>query len=85
MGSHQKITEYERRRLENIKHNSEMLAALKIKSKVVDLAAVSAKRERSSSSTYFLYFLLLAYLFIVRYHFEFLFLGKKLMYCEVIG
>ncbi|KAL8497728.1 hypothetical protein ACS0TY_021164 [Phlomoides rotata] len=52
MGSHQKITEYERRRDENIKRNSEMLAALKIKSKLVDLAAVSAKRERAQCKTY---------------------------------
>ncbi|KAK6151635.1 hypothetical protein DH2020_014270 [Rehmannia glutinosa] len=45
MGNNERMTEYERRRLENIKRNDEMLAALKIHSKLNDL---SAKRQRRS-------------------------------------
>lgn len=41
----EKLSEYERKRLENIKRNDEMLAALKIQSKAADLSAAS-KRQR---------------------------------------
>ncbi|GFS41631.1 similar to DROUGHT SENSITIVE 1 [Actinidia rufa] len=41
-----KLTEYERRRLENIKRNEEMLASLKIQSKANDLSAAT-KRQSS--------------------------------------
>ncbi|PIN11375.1 WD40 protein [Handroanthus impetiginosus] len=50
MGS-SRMTEYERRRLENIKRNGEMLAALKIHSRVSELSA-TAKRERAQSKSY---------------------------------
>lgn len=40
-----KVTEYERKRLENIKRNSEMMASLKIHSHALNLAA-SSKRLR---------------------------------------
>ncbi|KAJ9548484.1 hypothetical protein OSB04_021027 [Centaurea solstitialis] len=39
-----KLTEYERKRLENIKRNDELLASLKIHSTLADLS--SAKRQR---------------------------------------
>lgn len=45
MADHE-ITEYERKRLENIKRNDEMLAALKIQSRINDLSTVN-KRQRS--------------------------------------
>ncbi|KAL6506108.1 hypothetical protein OROHE_022637 [Orobanche hederae] len=51
MGSNERITDYERRRLENIKRNDQMLAALKIHSRINDLSAAAAKRQRSSSSS----------------------------------
>ena len=41
----QKLTEYERKRLENIRRNDEMMAALKIHSKATELSA-AAKRQR---------------------------------------
>lgn len=41
----EKLTEYERKRLENIKRNEEMLAALKVHAKASDLSAAS-KRQR---------------------------------------
>ncbi|KAG8367544.1 hypothetical protein BUALT_Bualt16G0082900 [Buddleja alternifolia] len=47
-----KMTEYERRRLENIKRNDEMLAALKIQSRLNDLSTVSAKRQSVQSKSY---------------------------------
>ncbi|XAR66794.1 hypothetical protein NMG60_11013133 [Bertholletia excelsa] len=47
----QKLTEYERRRLENIRRNDEMLASLKIHSKVTELSA-SAKRQRAQTKSY---------------------------------
>ncbi|KAL2549026.1 WD repeat-containing protein 76-like protein [Forsythia ovata] len=43
----QKITEYERKRLENIKRNNEMLSVLKIQSRISYLSAFN-KRQRSS-------------------------------------
>nr|POE90425.1 hypothetical protein CFP56_66053 [Quercus suber] len=47
MASSQKLTEYERKRLENIRRNDEMMAALKIHSKATELSASSsAKRQR---------------------------------------
>ena len=50
MASSQKLTEYERKRLENIRRNDEMMAALKIHSKATELSASSsAKRQRSLS------------------------------------
>ena len=50
MASSQKLTEYERKRLENIRRNDEMMAALKIHSKAIELSASSsAKRQRSLS------------------------------------
>lgn len=52
MGSRASMTEYERRRLENIKRNDEMLAALKIRSKLSDLSAASAKRQSVQSKSY---------------------------------
>ncbi|KAI3446796.1 hypothetical protein Pfo_003461 [Paulownia fortunei] len=52
MGSSERMTEYERRRLENIKRNDEMLAALKIHSRLNDLSAVAAKRQRAQSKSY---------------------------------
>lgn len=47
----QKLTEYERRRLENIKRNDEMLAALKIHSKVSILSA-AVKTQRAQIKSY---------------------------------
>ncbi|MFS7935272.1 putative transcription factor WD40-like family [Helianthus anomalus] len=49
--SSQRITEYERKRLENIKRNDELLASLKIKSKLADLSS-SAKRHRVETKSY---------------------------------
>ncbi|GJW73562.1 hypothetical protein Tco_0132932, partial [Tanacetum coccineum] len=40
----EKVTEYERKRIENIKRNEELLASLNIKSKLSDLSA-SSKRH----------------------------------------
>ncbi|XWS70364.1 hypothetical protein CRYUN_Cryun03dG0041700 [Craigia yunnanensis] len=45
----QKLTEYERKRLENIKRNAEMVAALKIHSTA---ATLSATNKRQSAKTY---------------------------------
>ncbi|CAI0395018.1 unnamed protein product [Linum tenue] len=45
MASKAKMTEYERKRLENIRRNGEMMAALKIQSKA-SLLSQSAKRQR---------------------------------------
>ncbi|KAK9055152.1 hypothetical protein SSX86_026234 [Deinandra increscens subsp. villosa] len=42
----QRLTDYERKRIENIKRNEDLLASLNIKSKLSDLSA-SAKRHRS--------------------------------------
>ncbi|KAI3782013.1 hypothetical protein L2E82_12044 [Cichorium intybus] len=47
----QRITEYERKRLENIKRNDELLASLKIHSKLADLSA-STKRHREQTKSY---------------------------------
>ncbi|EYU31796.1 hypothetical protein MIMGU_mgv1a005064mg [Erythranthe guttata] len=49
----EKLTEYERRRLENIKRNDEMVAALKIHSRLNDLSAAAAasKRQRDESKS----------------------------------
>ncbi|KVH88727.1 WD repeat-containing protein 76 [Cynara cardunculus var. scolymus] len=47
----QRLTEYERKRLENIKRNDELLASLKIHSKLADLSA-SAKRQRLQIKSY---------------------------------
>ncbi|KAL6961886.1 hypothetical protein U1Q18_028094 [Sarracenia purpurea var. burkii] len=47
----QKLTEYELRRLENIKRNDEMLASLKIHSKAMDLSAAT-KRQRDQTKLY---------------------------------
>ncbi|KAL8236950.1 hypothetical protein R6Q59_018031 [Mikania micrantha] len=44
-----RLTDYERKRIENIKRNDELLASLNIKSKLSDLSA-SAKRHRTESS-----------------------------------
>ncbi|GFP89118.1 WD repeat-containing protein 76 [Phtheirospermum japonicum] len=54
MGKNEKMTEYERRRLENIKRNDEMLAALKIHSRLSDLSAAAAavKRQRAHGKSY---------------------------------
>ncbi|EPS73176.1 hypothetical protein M569_01579, partial [Genlisea aurea] len=46
------LTEYERRRLENIKRNEEMFAALKVRSRANDLADVATKRRRSGTLSY---------------------------------
>ncbi|GER44595.1 dROUGHT SENSITIVE 1 [Striga asiatica] len=51
MGKDERMTEYERRRLENIKRNGEMLAALKIRSTLNDLSAAH-KRQRAESKSY---------------------------------
>ncbi|KAI7757402.1 hypothetical protein M8C21_007154 [Ambrosia artemisiifolia] len=51
MASSQKMTDYERKRLENIKRNDELLASLKIKSKLADLSA-SSKRPRAETKSY---------------------------------
>ncbi|XP_071696432.1 uncharacterized protein [Rutidosis leptorrhynchoides] len=45
------LTDYERKRLENIKRNEELLASLNIKSKLSDLSA-SFKRHRVEASSY---------------------------------
>ncbi|XP_047323643.1 WD repeat-containing protein 76 [Impatiens glandulifera] len=47
----QNITEYERRRLENIKRNDEMLTSLKIHSKLQEIST-AVKRERTQSKRY---------------------------------
>ncbi|KAK4360342.1 hypothetical protein RND71_019294 [Anisodus tanguticus] len=47
----EKMTEYERRRIENIKRNEEMLASLKIHSQLSQLSAVT-KRPRAQSKYY---------------------------------
>lgn len=47
----EKLTDYERRRIENIKRNEEMLASLKIHSRVSELSTVS-KRPRAQSKSY---------------------------------
>ncbi|KAF3955304.1 hypothetical protein ACB098_01G322300 [Castanea mollissima] len=53
MASSQKLTEYERKRLENIRRNDEMMAALKIHSKATELSASSsAKRQRVVTKSY---------------------------------
>ncbi|OMO90957.1 hypothetical protein COLO4_18749 [Corchorus olitorius] len=44
----QKLTEYERKRLENIKRNEEMMAALKVQSKAASLAAISKRQSVKS-------------------------------------
>ncbi|XP_073018284.1 uncharacterized protein [Primulina eburnea] len=51
MAEREKMTEYERRRLENMKRNGEMLAALKIHSRVNELSA-AAKRQRAQCKSY---------------------------------
>lgn len=51
MASSQKLTEYERKRLENIRRNDQMMAALKIHSKATELSA-SSKRERVVTKSY---------------------------------
>ncbi|TYH13075.1 hypothetical protein ES288_A06G115800v1 [Gossypium darwinii] len=45
----QKLTEYERQRVENIKRNAEMVAALKLHSKAATLSAATAKRHRTKT------------------------------------
>lgn len=52
MAEREKMTEYERRRLENIKRNGEMLAALKIHSRVNELSAAASKRQRAQCKSY---------------------------------
>ncbi|KAL3642926.1 hypothetical protein CASFOL_013741 [Castilleja foliolosa] len=54
MAKNAKMTEYERRRLDNIKRNDEMLAALKVHSKLNDLSAdaSAAKRQRAQGKSY---------------------------------
>ncbi|KAI3811281.1 hypothetical protein L1987_21002 [Smallanthus sonchifolius] len=47
----QRLTEYERKRIENIKRNDELLASLNIKSKLAYLSA-SAKRQRAETKSY---------------------------------
>lgn len=47
----EKLTDYERRRIENIKRNEEMLASLKIHSRVSELSSVT-KRPRVQSKSY---------------------------------
>ncbi|KAI3771822.1 hypothetical protein L6452_02991 [Arctium lappa] len=47
----ERVTEYERKRLENIKRNDELLASLNIHSKLADLSA-SAKRQREHTKSY---------------------------------
>ena len=48
----QALTEYERKRLENIRRNDEMMAALKLQSKASELSAAS-KRQRSLSNSFY--------------------------------
>ncbi|XP_074286583.1 uncharacterized protein LOC141611841 [Silene latifolia] len=50
MTSGESMTAYERRRLENIKRNSEMLASLSVHSRLTDLSASSNKRHREEKS-----------------------------------
>lgn len=45
MAPKKKMTEYERRRLENIRRNDEMMAALKLQSRAAELSA-TAKRQK---------------------------------------
>ncbi|XP_051148359.1 uncharacterized protein LOC127263398 [Andrographis paniculata] len=52
MGSDGGMTAYERRRLENIKRNEEMLAALNVHSRLKDLSGVGADRKRAQSKSY---------------------------------
>uniref|UniRef100_A0A7N2R482 Uncharacterized protein n=1 Tax=Quercus lobata TaxID=97700 RepID=A0A7N2R482_QUELO len=47
MASSQKLTEYKRRHLENIRRNEEMMAALRIHSKATQLFSTSSKRQSS--------------------------------------
>ncbi|KAK9268968.1 hypothetical protein L1049_000735 [Liquidambar formosana] len=47
----QRLTEYERQRLENIRRNEEMMAALKVHSKANELSA-AAKRQRVVTKSY---------------------------------
>ncbi|GAB4828175.1 hypothetical protein Ancab_035092 [Ancistrocladus abbreviatus] len=47
----QSLTEYERRRLENIRRNDEMMASLKIHSRLSELSAAS-KRQRIEKKSY---------------------------------
>ncbi|KAL0009891.1 hypothetical protein SO802_004999 [Lithocarpus litseifolius] len=47
MASSQKLTDYEQKRLDNIRRNQEMVAALKVHSKATGLSsAASSKRQR---------------------------------------
>ncbi|GLT85391.1 hypothetical protein SLE2022_035820 [Rubroshorea leprosula] len=48
----QKLTEYERKRLENIKRNEQMISALKIKSTATLLSAAVTKRKSAESKSY---------------------------------
>ncbi|KAL6506107.1 hypothetical protein OROHE_022636 [Orobanche hederae] len=52
MGSNGRMTEYERRRLENIKRNDQILAALKIHSRLDDLSAAAKRQSRAQSKSY---------------------------------
>ncbi|XP_021899375.1 WD repeat-containing protein 76 [Carica papaya] len=45
----EKLTEYERKRLENIKRNDEMMAALRIHSKAAELSAATNRKRVSKS------------------------------------
>ncbi|XP_052198631.1 DNA damage-binding protein CMR1 [Diospyros lotus] len=51
MAPQKKLTEYERRRLENIKRNEEVLSSLKIHSKLAELSALT-KRQRPQTKSY---------------------------------
>ncbi|KAK4792321.1 hypothetical protein SAY86_022756 [Trapa natans] len=51
MASNNKMTEYERKRLENIRRNDEMMAALKLHSRVAELSAAT-KRQKVGTKTY---------------------------------
>ncbi|KAK4591302.1 hypothetical protein RGQ29_021479 [Quercus rubra] len=51
MASSQKLTEYERRRLENIRRNEEIMAALRIYSKATQLFSTSSKRQRAEAKS----------------------------------
>ncbi|KAA0050027.1 WD repeat-containing protein 76 isoform X1 [Cucumis melo var. makuwa] len=59
----QALTDYERQRLENIRRNDEMMAALKLQSKASELSAAS-KRQRYLSLSLSLVFALCIDLFI---------------------
>nr|GEW58760.1 retrovirus-related Pol polyprotein from transposon TNT 1-94 [Tanacetum cinerariifolium] len=48
----EKVTEYERKRIENIKRNEELLASLNIKSKLFDLSASSKRHRQMRGSEY---------------------------------